>query len=290
MSKSDVSLGNVTNDAQLKRSAADIYSFDTKSTPTYSDWLLIEDSVDSYNKKKVQISTLPLTGGAVSDAPSDGNTYARKNAAWVTFSSLGFSRERTVEDNLSAVSVLMPVIIPTNLTLSKVIMGIETLPQGANVLVDVRKNDNTLSSSSIFASYVPMSFKYKIIATTYRTRSSNVATITMASHSFATGDIVTISGISGTGYNGTFTLTGVSTTTISYANTGSNESSTADTGGNIAIQSTNGLYQIYSGETNQPTLNSSLTSLSAYDTLWVVITQVGSTIAGAGLNVTLYFV
>ena len=77
VTKSEVGLGNVTNDAQLKRAAGDINSFTEKTTPANADLILIEDSADSYNKKKVQIGNLPTgSGGAttftgLTDTPSD---------------------------------------------------------------------------------------------------------------------------------------------------------------------------------------------------------------------------
>ena len=52
-------LGAVTNDAQLKRAAGDIASFTEKTTPVANDLLLIEDSADSGNKKKLKIVNLP---------------------------------------------------------------------------------------------------------------------------------------------------------------------------------------------------------------------------------------
>jgi len=58
----DVGLGNVTNDAQLKRAAGDINTFTEKGTPVAADLLLVEDSADSNNKKKVQIDNLPASG------------------------------------------------------------------------------------------------------------------------------------------------------------------------------------------------------------------------------------
>ncbi len=68
-----------------------------------------------------------------------------------------------------------------------------------------------------------------------RARSSNVATITTSTaHGLRVGDTVVISGLGGTGYNATAVITVVgSTTTFSYANTGTNEGTTADTGGSI---------------------------------------------------------
>lgn len=51
VTKTSIGLGNVTNDAQLKRSANDFSSFSHKSTPVGADVLLIEDSAASGVKK-----------------------------------------------------------------------------------------------------------------------------------------------------------------------------------------------------------------------------------------------
>ncbi len=68
VTKTQVSLGNVTDDAQLKRAAGDIASFTEKVTPIGTDFVLIEDSADSNNKKKVQIANLPSSGGSIETA------------------------------------------------------------------------------------------------------------------------------------------------------------------------------------------------------------------------------
>ena len=80
------------------------------------------------------------------------------------------------------------------------------------------------------------------VATTNRERTSNVAKLTVASHKFLVGDIVTVAGVTdgpvGVGadsYNGAATITAVTATTISYANTGDNETIQADTGGTITM-------------------------------------------------------
>ncbi|MHB9073711.1 MAG: right-handed parallel beta-helix repeat-containing protein [Desulfobaccales bacterium] len=62
VTKADVGLGNVTNDAQLKTAAGDFASFLEKASPVSADLLLIEDSAASGAKKKVQVGNLP--GGA----------------------------------------------------------------------------------------------------------------------------------------------------------------------------------------------------------------------------------
>jgi hypothetical protein len=57
-------------------------------------------------------------------------------------------------------------------------------------------------------------------ATTAASGDGTTATITTTTaHGLAIGDLVTISGVTPTGYNGTFVLTGVATNTISYTNT-----------------------------------------------------------------------
>lgn len=53
-----VGLGNVTDDAQLKRSNNDFNTFPQKSSLHPTDIVLIEDSIDSYNKKKVEVQDL----------------------------------------------------------------------------------------------------------------------------------------------------------------------------------------------------------------------------------------
>lgn len=58
ITKSQVGLGNVTNDSQLKREAGDIDSFSEKTSIHDNDLILIEDSEDSNNKKKVKRGNL----------------------------------------------------------------------------------------------------------------------------------------------------------------------------------------------------------------------------------------
>lgn len=58
VSATDVGLANVTNDAQLKRVASDINSFTEKTTSVDGDVFIVEDSADSYNKKKMLKSTV----------------------------------------------------------------------------------------------------------------------------------------------------------------------------------------------------------------------------------------
>jgi len=62
-------------------------------------------------------------------------------------------------------------------------------------------------------------------------KTSQVVTITTsAAHGYSVGDSVTVTATSTTAVNGTFTITVVTSTTFSYAQSGGNISSTADTG------------------------------------------------------------
>jgi hypothetical protein len=72
-----------------------------------------------------------------------------------------------------------------------------------------------------------------------RSRSANVATITTnLEHGYETGDEVQISNMDSSGYNGEYlTITVTGTNTFTYANAGSNEASTAETGGFVILTS-----------------------------------------------------
>ncbi|OGU95198.1 MAG: hypothetical protein A2475_15505 [Ignavibacteria bacterium RIFOXYC2_FULL_35_21] len=75
VTKTQVGLSDVTNDAQLKRSAGDIGTFQQKTTPADNDILLIEDSADDGNKKKVTISSVNAgaSGNKVKVSADDTN-------------------------------------------------------------------------------------------------------------------------------------------------------------------------------------------------------------------------
>jgi len=75
VTKTQVGLSAVTNDAQLKRSANDFSTFTDKPTPVGADLLLVEDSAAAGVKKKVSITNLPAgppSGAAGGDL---GGTY-----------------------------------------------------------------------------------------------------------------------------------------------------------------------------------------------------------------------
>ncbi len=75
VTKTQVGLNNVTNDEQLKRSAGDIGTFQQKTTPSDNDILLIEDSADGGNKKKVTVASVNAgaSGNKVKVSADDSN-------------------------------------------------------------------------------------------------------------------------------------------------------------------------------------------------------------------------
>ena len=68
------------------------------------------------------------------------------------------------------------------------------------------------------------------VAVTNKALTSNVATLTTSvAHGLGVGQVITVSGVDST-FNGTFTITGVTSTTVSYAKTASDVTSTSATG------------------------------------------------------------
>jgi len=72
-------------------------------------------------------------------------------------------------------------------------------------------------------------------SSTQRARAGNIATVTTAiAHGLAIGDVVEVVGMSGTGYNTTAVVLATPlSTTFTYSNSGTGETSTADTGATI---------------------------------------------------------
>jgi hypothetical protein len=60
----------------------DIAALTTKASPAGGDYLLISDQAASGAWKKVAMSTLPGASGGISEAPNDGQQYARQSLGW----------------------------------------------------------------------------------------------------------------------------------------------------------------------------------------------------------------
>ena len=111
LTSSQVGLGNVTNDAQLKRASGDFNSFTSKLTPISTDVLLLEDSVSSYAKKKVLLSNLVPTTKYALMTKSGSQSIANNTATAITW-------DTTAHDDLSFFSGLSPtrLTIPSGVT------------------------------------------------------------------------------------------------------------------------------------------------------------------------------
>lgn len=62
---------------------AEISNIESKAIPNSNDFVLIEDSEDAFNKKKIPISMLGGGVGGIPDAPVDSKVYGRKDGGWV---------------------------------------------------------------------------------------------------------------------------------------------------------------------------------------------------------------
>lgn len=103
--KASLGLDQVTNDAQLKRAAADFNTFTVKAEPVDADIVLIEDSEDSFNKKKVELANLIGGGG------SGGST------AWIygdisPLSEFANGLDVYSFDNISGQELFLNVVVP----------------------------------------------------------------------------------------------------------------------------------------------------------------------------------
>lgn len=107
--------------------------------------------------------------------------------------------------------------------------------------VQSRKRGNTTwtsyrSPTSSTISYNNNFFIERTLTVTNRVRSGTTATITTSgSHTLSTGDLVTISGVNNSVFNGTFTVTGTpSSTTFTFSTSSSGTVSSATSSGTVA--------------------------------------------------------
>ena len=96
--------------------------------------------------------------------------------------------------------------------------------------VTVTGVDTTFNGTYVITAVGATTFSYaKQHTVTNKALTSNVATLTIGTHAMQVGNSITIAGVDAT-FNGTYTLTAVGATTISYAKTASNVVSTSATG------------------------------------------------------------
>ncbi len=85
LTKADIGLGSVTDDAQLKRAAGDFGTFPIKLTPVDADRVLIEDSQDGFAKKALPMTSLPknfgtqyINAASLGESSNSTTTYISK--------------------------------------------------------------------------------------------------------------------------------------------------------------------------------------------------------------------
>lgn len=93
VTKSQVGLANVTNNAQMIRGGNDFSSFNSKASLVSSDYILVEDSADSFNKKRITLSAVShslLSGiGSNSHSQLDSHVGSTSNPHSVTKTQVG---------------------------------------------------------------------------------------------------------------------------------------------------------------------------------------------------------
>lgn len=121
-----------------------------------------------------------------------------------------------------------------------VVLGISDVPQHYADVASARAAGWDVvfydSSGALLATQPTVTLTAPTVATATRARTSNVATIgTGTAHGLRVGQLARIAGVGGTGYNATLApvLSTPTATSFTYASTGSNEGSTADTGGTV---------------------------------------------------------
>lgn len=133
VTQTQVGLSDVTNDAQLKRAAADYNSFSEKSAINVDDLFLIEDSEDSLAKKKIKASAL-MSGG--------GSAYIIH-----TFKANGWFSTGTGIDGI--------FVLPFDAVLKNVIISQEVTGSSGNTTIDIKRKDQGSGSFATIFSTVP---------------------------------------------------------------------------------------------------------------------------------------
>ena len=101
VTKTQVGLSNVTNDAQLKRAAGDIGTFAAKASPVTADVLLIEDSADATNKKSTTVGAVNGVAGLV-NAYADKAVPVGADLIMIEDSAAAFAKKKVSLTNLNA--------------------------------------------------------------------------------------------------------------------------------------------------------------------------------------------
>lgn len=173
------------SDAIHDNIAAEISAITEKASPVSNDWILIEDSEDSDNKKKLRVGNLPTSSGTVtsvgitgsngieidsgSPVTTSGNIALGINAATLrTHINVEDGADVTDTDNVNAVATQVISIacsdettdlsvgtstvtfrMPFAMTLTAVKASVTTAPVGSGITVDINESGSTILSTKI---------------------------------------------------------------------------------------------------------------------------------------------
>jgi hypothetical protein len=170
VTQSQIGLGNVTNDAQLKRSANDFNTFLQKTNPITDDILLIEDSENGGQKKYIKLLNFPQEtfdeyAEDLTETSTTLQTYQNKLSLnllslpigtyyvhymfeWTTSStSKAMSIRVTVDEHVYYESSLKPLTIYSSFTLSSgFFQHVNGSVQDVDIEIDYKADDNAMTA------------------------------------------------------------------------------------------------------------------------------------------------
>lgn len=144
LSNSDIGLGNVSNDSQLKRSAKDFSSFTQKATPVAGDVLLLEDSTDSGAKKFCTIGSLPTGTGP------GGLTSILKGTGSNNFTTAEAGKDYLAPDGSAAALTDFPILNQNTTGTAANLSGTPTLPNGTAATTQPQADNSTRLATTAY--------------------------------------------------------------------------------------------------------------------------------------------
>jgi hypothetical protein len=177
----------------------------------------------TYTTETPPLTRIPALISIITSPLSIGNTTGVAPA--VTPNTTIFVKTGTYNE-------VLPIVVPSyTAVIGDELRGTTVQPATANLNM-INDKSRSINSLTRIQSLIPnllqntaitgTSGNTQVIATTGTSGTGTVATITFASQSsapFTVGQYITVSGVTPTGYNGSYVVTAVTTTSVSYANT-----------------------------------------------------------------------
>jgi hypothetical protein len=174
------------NDARLGNSrypTAHVDSHYAGSTdPMLAEQLLFADSTAK--------DTNTYSHGFCPKLNSNVATFLRGDGAWGTPGGIITTFIRWEEGNLGTSISFMPYLCTAVKTITSIKGYVQSLPTGANILIDVRKNSPSLTTASVFASDAAQSIATNLSATNGVYQFNFSAALDAAQVSCAAGDVL----------------------------------------------------------------------------------------------------